>query len=113
MRASGWFLIAVGAFAIPLAIGIATGAAWAPYLTYTGWAAVLVGAIVRAIWPKRRPRVTESTIVGVGDVYNELFMAQPRQDVTFGDPAVVAEESDPVRDQIDGGKITLRLPPQH
>lgn len=112
MRASGWFFVAALAAAIPLTIGVATGQTWTPYVTYAGWAVIVAGAIVRALWPKRRPRVTESAVVSVGDVYNELFMSQPRRDVTFGDSEVVAEEPGPIHDQLDSGKIELQLPPQ-
>lgn len=113
MRASGWFLGVAVAFAIPLAIGIATGQSWTPAVTYAGWSAVTLAFIVRAIWPKHRPRATGRTIAGPGDVYNQLFMAWPRQDVTFGDSSVVAEEPGLASAQIDDGKVTLRLPPEH
>ncbi|WP_349898659.1 hypothetical protein [Parafrigoribacterium soli] len=114
MRASGWVLIAMVVCAVPLAIGVATGQSWPPYVTYAGWGVVIVTSIVRALLPKRGSRPTSSAIAGAGDVYNELYLARPRIPVTFGNPVDVTDGETLDRpDELADGKVTLSLPDEN
>lgn len=114
MRASGWVLIAMVVCAVPLAIGVATGQSWPPYVTYAGWGVVIVTSIVRSLLPKRGSRQTSSAIAGAGDVYNELYLARPRIPVTFGNPVDVTDGETLDRpDELADGKVTLSLPDEH
>jgi hypothetical protein len=111
MKASGWVLVGLVVCTVPLAIGIATGQSWTPYVTYAGWAVILVAGIVRALLHKRRPRENDSVTAGVSDVYNEMYMARPHTELSFGNQAeTVAEETALRRDEIADGKVSLRLP---
>jgi hypothetical protein len=111
MRASGWMFVGLVACAVPLAIGIATGQSWTPYVTYAGWAVIVVAGIIRALLHTRRPRKNDSVTAGVSDVYNEMYLARPHTELTFGNQAdVVAEETELRRDEIADGKVSLRLP---
>jgi hypothetical protein len=111
MRASGWMFVVFVVCAMPLAIGIATGQSWTPYVTYAGWAVILVAGIVRALLRKRRPRENDSVTAGVSDVYNEMYMARPPAELSLGNQAdIVAEETVLRRDEVADGKVSLRLP---
>jgi hypothetical protein len=112
MRSSGWMLAGVVLAAVPLAVGIATGQTWTPYVTYALWGVVILAGILRQVIPRRRPSVTNSAVVSAGDVYNELYLGRQRTEVTFGDSDVVAEGTAPTHDQIVDGKITLDLRPR-
>jgi hypothetical protein len=111
MRASGWVFLGLVVCAVPLAIGVATGQSWTPYVTYAGWAVILIAGIVRALLQKRRPRKNDSVAAGVSDVYNEMYMGRPHAELSFGNQAdVVAEETVLRRDEIADGKVSLKLP---
>jgi hypothetical protein len=111
MRASGWVFVGLVACAVPLAIGIATGQTWTRYVTYAGWAAILVAGIFRGLIQKRRLRKDDSPAAGVTDVYNEMYMGRPHVDLSFGNQDdIVAEETMLPRDEIADGKVSLRLP---
>ncbi len=111
MKATGWLFIGVVVCTVPLAIGIATGQSWTPYVTYAGWAIVAVSAIIRAIFIKPRSHEVQSVAAGVSDVYNEMYMGRPHTEVKFGNAAdSVAEEKVNHRDELAGGKVSLTLP---
>lgn len=109
MRASGWVLVGLVVATVPLAIGIATGQTWTPYVTYALWAVVIVVGIVRQVVSRRHPTPTSSAVVSAGDVYNELYLGRPRFEVSFGENEVISEAPVTPHKDILNGKISIDL----
>ncbi|SEB51767.1 hypothetical protein SAMN04489806_0947 [Paramicrobacterium humi] len=111
MRGSGLLLVALVVCGIPLAIGIAWGQSWPTYVTYVAWGVFAVVAIIRSL-VRRRRRSVAGSVMGAGEVYNELYLGRPRTTVTYGSTdEVVAEEQLVRRDELGEGVVHLDTSP--